>query len=268
MDEEFDIETFKHAISMVESIGGKLLSSTTSSATGRYHFLYELIKNDSSMRGVSQREFMNNRDLQEKIMDRALNGTLHGYGKRGYINDAIRNKSRYNSDLRIEEIAALQHFLGAGGVRTYLKDPSVYKVKGVNLTPQEYLTNYNEFSNEFTQDIPQFGPQQTTDVTSNTPSPIKLQEEGEFRQLSDQHKFKQEFRKIGDQHKKFSDGGSIHTEDNNPFVEFHNGGTHEQNPLGGIPIGNGNSVEAEETKFDFGEDGEYIFSARIGYDSL
>ena len=40
--------------------------------------------------------------------------------------------------------------------------------------------------------------------------------------------------------------------------EFNEGGTHDQNPLGGIPMGNGNSVEQGETKKD-----DFIYSDRI-----
>jgi len=48
---------------------------------------------------------------------------------------------------------------------------------------------------------------------------------------------------------------------------YDNGGTHEQNPLGGIPIGQGangipNRVEEGEASFNFG-DGKYIFSNRL-----
>lgn len=51
------------------------------------------------------------------------------------------------------------------------------------------------------------------------------------------------------------------------YNEFNNGGTHEENPNGGIPQGMGsngklNTVEEGETSFDF-EDGKYIFSNRL-----
>lgn len=53
----------------------------------------------------------------------------------------------------------------------------------------------------------------------------------------------------------------------NDLIEFKGGGTHEQNPLGGIPIGMNNqgqmnSVEAGESKYSF-KDGDYVFSDRI-----
>ena len=51
------------------------------------------------------------------------------------------------------------------------------------------------------------------------------------------------------------------------LIRFEGGGTHEENPLGGRPLGFGsngkqNTVEEGETKFSF-DDGDYIFSNRI-----
>lgn len=62
-----------------------------------------------------------------------------------------------------------------------------------------------------------------------------------------------------------------HVEGNNEgvgeFNSFNNGGTHEQNPNGGIPLGADsegtmNTVEEDETSYKFKE-GKYIFSNRI-----
>jgi hypothetical protein len=48
---------------------------------------------------------------------------------------------------------------------------------------------------------------------------------------------------------------------NSPYTEYSGGGSHEQNPLGGIPVGGKARVEAGEVKFKF-DDGDYIFSDR------
>ena len=48
-----------------------------------------------------------------------------------------------------------------------------------------------------------------------------------------------------------------------PTTKFEGGGTHEQNPNGGIPLGV-NSVEEGEVKFKF-PDGDYVFSNRLIY---
>lgn len=56
--------------------------------------------------------------------------------------------------------------------------------------------------------------------------------------------------KNGGQMKKYADGGEL--------THFEGGGTHEQNPNGGIPQGQNAVVEAGETKVD-----DYIFSDRL-----
>ena len=48
---------------------------------------------------------------------------------------------------------------------------------------------------------------------------------------------------------------------NGGLTRFHTGSTHEQNPLSGIPIGNNNSVEENETKQN-----KFIYSDRIYLD--
>jgi len=67
-------------------------------------------------------------------------------------------------------------------------------------------------------------------------------------------------------------GGTIDTGvtgDDQAITEINEGGSHEQNPLGGVPMGSGsngvpNSVEANEVKVDFGKNGgNYIFSDRL-----
>jgi hypothetical protein len=70
----------------------------------------------------------------------------------------------------------------------------------------------------------------------------------------------------------FEDGGMMGASGYPDKVlnEFGNGGTHEQNPLGGIPLGIGsngkmNTVEEDETSYTFKE-GKFIFSNRIRYE--
>lgn len=55
------------------------------------------------------------------------------------------------------------------------------------------------------------------------------------------------------------------------FNSFNGGGTHEENPNGGIPQGMGNNgkmntVEEDETSYNFKDKGKYIFSNRIKLD--
>ena len=60
---------------------------------------------------------------------------------------------------------------------------------------------------------------------------------------------------------------SMSSNENNKLNSFNGGGTHEQNPLGGIPLGTGsngkpNTVEEKETIFKL-SDGKYVFSDRL-----
>ena len=71
--------------------------------------------------------------------------------------------------------------------------------------------------------------------------------------------------KCGGKVKKHANGGYSYNaggDVDNTVTPFQGGGTHEQNPYGGIPIGNGNSVEAGEVKAKFKE-GDYIYSNRL-----
>lgn len=63
---------------------------------------------------------------------------------------------------------------------------------------------------------------------------------------------------------KYKSGGNL-----SKFNSFNEGGSHENNPNGGIPMGQGdngklNTVEEGESSFDF-EEGKYIFSNRLNY---
>lgn len=65
-----------------------------------------------------------------------------------------------------------------------------------------------------------------------------------------------------------SGGVNINFNDSNTFKS---GGTHEQNPHGGIPLGTGdngkmNTVEEGEVSIDLGKGNKYIFSDRLIYE--
>jgi len=138
----FNREAFKEALAHVESAGGKFLENSSSSAVGKYQFLWKNIQHDSSLKGISKRQFINDPKLQEMIMDKALNGSLKGYPN--YIENARKLKSDFNSSLRVDEIALLTHFLGAGGVKEQLKS-GAYEVPGVNMSVDGYTGKYNKY---------------------------------------------------------------------------------------------------------------------------
>lgn len=299
-----DRAAFKHAIGMIESSGGKFLDSKYSSAAGKYHFLYSLIKNDPDMKGISKRQFINNPELQERIMDKAISGELSGYV--GYESNARNLKSQFDTDLSVTEIAALTHFLGARGARNYLTDPNKYSTPGkVNATPQKYIDLFRKHSRPtvdqsipkntnrpFINDESARQMEQPKDaVNINTPQPRKELQGLQFKQntkidTSALPEFVSDdsvepnvipleeqveggtpsgLKVLNSMVESFADGGSTGLEGSKKLIEFNTGGTHDQNPLGGIPIGVGsngklNTVEEGETQF-----GDYIFSNRYGY---
>lgn len=310
-----DRAAFKHAIGFIESRNGKYLDSKHSSAAGRYHFLYNLIKGDPLLKGVSKRDFINDTELQEQIMDKAIDGKLKGYV--GYAQHAKNLKAQFPTDLSVTEVAALTHFLGAGGARKYLRDPQAYKVTGVNATPEKYIEILNKQTKEYYKQNPKtpvVGKAAESGITY-TPEAIQAMQKQKDGVITPQHAMRKDIPNIpqGLQFKENTDidtsvlpdavsdspneavndgvipiseqvqGGTPSNlkviEDTNTLaqgghagpgqpevIEFNAGGSHEQNPHGGVPIGTGsngkmNTVEEGETKF-----GSYVFSDRISLD--
>jgi len=139
---KFNREAFKRALAHVESSGGKFLENSSSSAVGKYQFLWNNIKSDPLLKGVTKRQFIDSPELQEKIMDSALNGKLKGYPN--YIENSRKLQEQYGSSLRVDEIALLTHFLGSGGVQEQLKT-GAYEVPGANMSVDGYTGKYNKF---------------------------------------------------------------------------------------------------------------------------
>ena len=263
-------KAYKHALNMVESSGGKFLDNDASSAAGKYHFLYEIIKNDPILEGISKREFINRPELHEKIMDKALDGELTGYayGEK-YANKLI---NEFGLDKSTKDVTALVHFLGSGDARKYLKDPEKFSVPGkTNATVNQYLERFNRQYDQYLLDnpdpknIPQPEPQPTY------PTPPNFRNEQDLIQPKDNIAFSQrsladmipQQQEVSTQDNEFKKGGQMQStpgEANNMVTRFENGGLHEHNPLGGIPVGVGpngkpNLVEEGETKWN-----DYIFS--------
>ncbi len=274
----FNVNAYKHAIGMVESSGGKNLESSTSSASGRYQFLYNSIKHDPDMEGVTKRQFINNPELQELIMDKALNGKLKGYTYgTGY---AERLKGDYDTEHDIGELTALVHFLGPGNTRKYLKDPTTFKVPGKNASPQTYIDRFSGYINDYKKDNPK------EFVSELTPPPLEGGKEFSAPQIQDE-RFEQQVAQDNTYVQQparemlmeqegtpasrlanmFNMGGHAGGEDaSEQVIQFEGGGTHEQNPNGGIKVGTGsngkpNLVEEGETKWN-----DYIFSNSIDLD--
>lgn len=274
---EFNAQAYKHAISMIESSGGKFMDNPNSSAAGKYHFLYELIKKDPDMKGVSKRDFMNNSDLQERIMDKALSGKLTGYV---YGTDyAKKLKGEYNSKHDVTDLTALLHFLGPGNVRKYLKNPDTFVVPGEkNATAQEYVDRFRKHFDKYSIDN---DPNKDVSISNNRTSQEKAQSKVQVdatsvskpRQIVPPKRVNLKDNVIQNNEgldflNKFNDGGQMTgmTGADKLVTLFENGGSHEENPNGGIPQGVGangkiNLVEEKETKWD-----DYIFSNSFSLD--
>ena len=281
----FNAQAFKHAISMIESSGGKFLDNKNSSAAGKYHFLYNSIKNDPSMKGISKQEFMNRPELQESIMDKALNGELENYP----YGESYANKlqERYNSKYNVNELSALVHFLGPNNTREFLKDPSSFNVPGkTNSTGQEYINKFQGFFDQYNIDnqvapevqpapVPQYGSPSPQRRREDYPTqPIDNTRVAMRKPMIDMSVPENPSQNIYDMDlngtnaeteaniNSFKQGGDLNSQNSakDLVTIFEGGGSHKENPLGGIPQGTGsngkpNLVEEGETKWN-----DYIFS--------
>ena len=297
----FNVEAFKHAISMIESSGGKFLEAAidpktgkpSSTAAGTYHFLYRLIQKDPEMKGISKRDFINNPKLQERIMDKALNGNLAGYTYGPAY--AKKLKKEFASDYDVNDLTAMIHFLGAGSARSFLKDPVNFKVPGaVNMTGDEYLKKFKGHFDKYNIDNPkknikeesiaqnsnisnQEKAQSVVQVNNTSVPKQRVPSQGgydfidtnsqETKTIPNQANTTQGYDFI-DTSNKFKQGGQMDGQSgaNQLVTMFEGGGSHEQNPYGGIPQGTGangkpNLVEEGETKWN-----DYIFSNSYSLD--
>ena len=297
----FDAEAFKRGIAAVESGGGKYLWNKTSSATGKYQFLYNEIKDLPIMKGVSRKDFMNNPELQEVIMDMAINDQIQN--RPGYYRNANDLTRAYKPlfgdkwNYRPDEIAAISHFLGRGGARKFLRAQATggkYSVPGKNLEVAEYLRKYNEAlgniqeesvakvspAAEVTPNVSErklsgitqdnlrptnFYKKPKTDVEMNYNVSAPVANRQARRVQAQKSKPKKQTTSTTDwlqqyiHSNKLQNGGMMDNANPNNFLtEFDAGGSHEQNPLGGIPQGPNYNVEEGETKM-----GNYVYSDRL-----
>tara|TARA_R110000772_G_scaffold62137_2_gene139645 strand:+ start:9820 stop:11739 length:1920 start_codon:yes stop_codon:yes gene_type:complete len=331
-DKGFDREAFKRAIAHVESSGGKYLDNKSSSAAGKYHFLYRYIQDIPLLRGVTKREFISRPELQEQVMDMAIDGTLPGFPS--YQAYAKELQSKYRTNLDLHDIAALTHFLGKGGAKKYLSNPTGFVVPGKNASVQQYITKFRKAFGPNANKADQEGFTKTNpdeiglntkvqDKTAVAPKVIKeqkfdFQDSGRsyIDYLNNEDKYDQapieaegtvqatEDAPVEDPAQDvaqdsaqvgqgtvlrepakmlplsadldgitmedslsflntFAMGGYTNTHGAQDVIPIENGGTHEQNPYGGVPMGVGangkmNTVEEGEVKF-----GDYIFSNRL-----
>lgn len=163
----FDRERFKQSIAQVESGGGKYMTSfdPNSTARGLYQQRFSEIRDLPELGGMTMDQFTQDVDMQNKIMDMALDRGISG--NRGLIQSSRELMDEYapqlgdQMDLSQEDIAALIHFMGRQGTRQYLgyhlRDkqpleqalPNMYGAGKIaeNKTPEEYIRLFRESYN-------------------------------------------------------------------------------------------------------------------------
>ena len=138
-----DPKKLKKGLGYVESRNNPAAMNPTSSATGTYQILYNLIKDQPEMQGVSRDSLTRNPSLQELIMDRRIN---EGIGGPSLSKNAVDLEREYKPQLgdmwnfRPDELAALTHFLGRHGTREYfasLTDGTQLIVPDVHKQPKQ-----------------------------------------------------------------------------------------------------------------------------------
>lgn len=167
-DIDVNIEGVKKAIAQAESLGGKLMKNTESTASGLYGQRFsELDKYD--LYDGTRDEFIADKDAQERIFNMRLNEGL--VSKKGdtittpLLKDAYDLTIEYKDqlgddwDYSYEDIINLSNFIGRGGTRKYFGDvirdgkkledvyPTLFgpNAKQKNKTPEEYLKISREF---------------------------------------------------------------------------------------------------------------------------
>jgi len=149
-----DTKKLKKGIAWSESRGGKYMINPTSSATGLYGQLYSEVDELPMMQGVSRDSLARDLRLQEMLMDMRIN---EGIGGPSLSKNAVDLEREYKPQLgdkwnfRLDEVAAVSHFLGRQGAREWfasMRDGTEFTVPGMNKTPEEYLILYNEGINQ------------------------------------------------------------------------------------------------------------------------
>lgn len=178
-----------------------------------------------------------------------------------WLNDAYKNKSTDASKLKDyqQDIMFLGNMMGhpkadfknvIDGKESTVDFWSKYHWAGKNKDLEARTKSFNDSMEHYKQPEP---PKQVDLMQYLTKPPIK-----------ENQIYPQE-----DPDNQFASGGQLNSNINqSEFNQFNEGGSHQQNPHGGIPMGTGpngkmNTVEQGETSYEF-EDGKYIFSTRLG----
>lgn len=152
-----DTTAFVRALAGVESGFNYRAQNPTSSAVGAHQFLWNLLKDDPMVAGVTKEQYMMDEDLQNKVMRKALTEPVAGGN--AYLKDIADIRAEYSpqipgfddkfSDL---DLLLMRHLKGRQGSRKYLgdtiRDGHPENLKGLNMTFPDYQEKFYGYYNQ------------------------------------------------------------------------------------------------------------------------
>lgn len=156
-DAGMDTTAFVRAIAGVESDMNYRAQNPTSSAVGGHQFLWNQLKNDPRVKGMSKEQYMMDEELQDSIMRSALTEPIAGGNP--YGEDIVAIRAEYApqipgfddmySDI---DLLLMRHLKGRQGSREYLgytiRDGKPENLKGKNMTFPQYQEKFYRYYND------------------------------------------------------------------------------------------------------------------------
>lgn len=251
----FNAQAFSHARSMV------------SSNKGEFQIPYELVKDHHSISGMSKREYSRRPEIQENIKREALKGNIDNYPyDKNYIRE-LNQKAGGGFDLG--QLTALVHSIGPQNANKLIKDPESIDPE-VRTRALEFIEHYEGYSKPDTSSTSPYSEQDYSqdllvDDEIEGEEQAQNQQMGMPQEQAPQQPIPEQINPEQPNQNSFEQGGELQSGQSvdSLVTKFEGGGTHEQNPLGGIPQGQGvngkqNLVEEGETKWQ-----DYVFSNAI-----
>lgn len=154
---EFDTTRFLQGLAGVESDLRWDAENPTSSAVGAHQFLWNLIKDDPTVGGMTKSEYLNSPDTQMLMAKKALSKPVAGGNP--YDVDVQSLKDEYRSQIpgfdnmfSDMDLYLMRHKMGKQGAREYLgytiRDKQPENVKGVNMTFPQYQEKFYSYYND------------------------------------------------------------------------------------------------------------------------
>lgn len=149
-----DTTAFIRGIAGVESDLNYRAQNPTSSAVGAHQFLWDQLKNDPMLKGVSKEQYMANEDLQNRVMKAALTQSVAGGNPYDQDIKALREEYApqipgFDERFSDEDLLLMRHLKGRQGAREYLgytvRDDKPENLKGTNMTFPDYQEKFYRY---------------------------------------------------------------------------------------------------------------------------